>query len=40
MSIWNVHKILARVKKNEMEITRDQLKLTTRELKSRILARQ
>jgi hypothetical protein len=36
MSMWNIHRILTRVKKNEMEIARTQLALYSRQLKDKI----
>lgn len=40
MSMWNVHKILARIKKNEMNIVHNQLVIASRKLKSEVLEGQ
>jgi hypothetical protein len=36
ISMWNVHKILARIKRNELNIARNQLMLASRELKNMV----
>lgn len=40
MSMWNVHKILTRVKANEMQIAKEQLTLASRQLKDQISTKQ